>query len=360
MSMLTPRPSGNRVRDRVHDRRDRAGGAGFADALHAERIGGRRHVVARLGDRRHVGRARHRVVHERAGDELPVAVVVDGVLHQRLPDALREAADELARDQRVIEHDAGIVHRRIGDDLDHAGIRIDLDLGDVAAVREGLRRVDRRLGVERVAGRPCARAATSNSETRRSVPTTSKCPLAIGDVGLGRFQHAGGDRLRLLQHQVDGAIERAADRHGGARADRRIALQVEIGVAVPMRDLRGRNAELRADQARIDRGVALAGVLHADAEHQLAVAGKQQRCALGRQPAGMFEEARDADAAQLLAPERLAAALLELGVVRKRQRLVEDRREVAGVVGRADRASCRELLRAGSDCAAAAGPDRCR
>ena len=105
---------GNGIRDRVHDRRDRAGGAGLAHALHAERIGGRRHVVARVRDRRHVRGARHRVVHERAGDELPVALVVDGGLHQRLPDPLREPADQLALDQRVIEHDAGIVHRRIG------------------------------------------------------------------------------------------------------------------------------------------------------------------------------------------------------------------------------------------------------
>ena len=190
MSMIDAAAVRDRIRDRVHDRRDRAGGAGFAHALHAERIGGRGHVVVRLGDRRHVVGARHRVVHERAGDELPVALVIDGVLHQRLPDALREPADQLALDERVIEHDAGIVHRRIGDDLDHAGVRIDLDLGDVAAVREGLRRVDRRLGVERVAVLPSRAPRPRTATTRRSVPTTSKCPLSIGDVGLGGFQHA--------------------------------------------------------------------------------------------------------------------------------------------------------------------------
>ena len=39
-----------------------------------------------------------------------------------------------------------------------------------------------------------------------------------------------------------------------------------------------------------------------------------------------------------------AAALLEFGVVRERQRLVEDRREVAGVIGGADRGLVRDRL----------------
>ncbi len=45
-----------------------------------------------------------------------------------------------------------------------------------------------------------------------------------------------------------------------------------------------------------------------------------------------------------LARKDFAAALLELGVVGERQRLVEDRREVAGVVGRADRGLVRDRL----------------
>ena len=199
----------------------------------------------------------------------PFAVVIDGVLHQRLPDPLREPADELARDQRVIEHDAGIVHRRIGDDRHDAGIRIDLDLGDVAAVREGLRRLGRRLGVERVA----VLLRMRRDLEQRDAPVGAddgEVSALVDHVRLGGFQHARRDRLCLLQHQVDGAIERAADRHGRTRADRRVALQVHVRVAVPMHDLRRRDAELRGDQARVDRGVALAGVLHADAEHELA------------------------------------------------------------------------------------------
>src|SRR5947209_2195332 len=103
-----------------------------------------------------------------------------------------------------------------------------------------------------------------------------------------------------------------------------------------MADLRRRYAEPRGDQARVDCGVTLAGILHSDAEHKLAVL-EQQRGAFGRDAAGMLEKARDADAAQLAAPQRLAPALLELGVVRKRERLVEDRRKIAGIERGADR-----------------------
>ena len=62
--------AGDGVGDGVHHRRDRAGGAGFADALDAERIGRRRHRMHGVAHRRHVVGARHGVVHERAGDEL--------------------------------------------------------------------------------------------------------------------------------------------------------------------------------------------------------------------------------------------------------------------------------------------------
>ena len=139
--------AGNGVGHRVHHRGDRRRGAGFADALDAERVGGRRHAEKRVADRRHVGGARHGVVHERTGDELP-AVVVNDLLHQRLAEALRHRAMELALDDHVVEHIAAIVDRGVGDDVHVAGGRIDLDLGDVDAVGEGQRRFGRGLGVK--------------------------------------------------------------------------------------------------------------------------------------------------------------------------------------------------------------------
>ena len=86
---------------------------------------------------REVVGARHGVVHERAGDELAVAVEVD-VLLQDLADALRDAADDLALEQQRIDHGADVVDHAVFHDLDLAGLRIDLDLADVHAVREVL------------------------------------------------------------------------------------------------------------------------------------------------------------------------------------------------------------------------------
>ena len=89
---------------------------------------------------------------------------------------------DLAFDQRVIEHIAGIVDRAIGDELGMAGVGIDLDLGDMAAIRKGLRRVDATLvsrfpGSRRAFSSRCARSASVNSGIIRSVPTTSNSPL---------------------------------------------------------------------------------------------------------------------------------------------------------------------------------------
>ena len=75
----------------------------------AERIGLARHVARLEIEIRHVGGARHRVVHEARGQQLAGGLVVDGVLHQRLADALHHAAMHLAREQQRIERGAEIV-----------------------------------------------------------------------------------------------------------------------------------------------------------------------------------------------------------------------------------------------------------
>ena len=93
-------------------------------------------VLSQL-EAREVGRARHRVVHERAGDELAV-LVVDDLFDHRLADALRQAAVNLALDDQRVDQVAGIVH---GDQLQQlrlAGLAIDLEHRDVAAERVGV------------------------------------------------------------------------------------------------------------------------------------------------------------------------------------------------------------------------------
>src|SRR3974390_2176811 len=103
-----------------------------------------------------------------------------------------------------------------------------------------------------------------------------------------------------------------------------------------MRDLVRRNAEPFRDDLRKHRSVSLAGVLYAQAEQNRAVSRKGQHRALERRSAGMFKQAADAEAAIFAALLRFAAALLEPVIVGERKRLVEDRLEIAAVVGGAD------------------------
>ena len=57
--------------------------------------------------------------------------------HQRLAGALHDAAMELALDQQRVDHVADIVNRGVADEAHLAGVGVDLDLADVAAVRIG-------------------------------------------------------------------------------------------------------------------------------------------------------------------------------------------------------------------------------
>ena len=62
------------------------------------------------------------------------------MLEQRLADALHHAAMALALDQQRIDDRAEVVDHGVPHHLDPAGVGIDLDLGDMAAVGEGRRR----------------------------------------------------------------------------------------------------------------------------------------------------------------------------------------------------------------------------
>ena len=100
-----------RVHDRVADRRQHRHGAGLAAALHAERIGGAARAVEVQMERRQVVGARHRIVHERAGQHLAGLRVVRRMLQQRLADALRDRAMRLTGGDHRIDQHAVIVYR---------------------------------------------------------------------------------------------------------------------------------------------------------------------------------------------------------------------------------------------------------
>ena len=121
-----------RIDHGVGERRDRAGGAGLARALGAEQVGrGWNAMLVKLGAGKDVGLG-HRVIHERTRQELPV-LVVHAVFHQHLADALHDAAEGLPFEQHVVDHMAAVVDRDVVQDVDHAGVGVDLDLGHVRA-----------------------------------------------------------------------------------------------------------------------------------------------------------------------------------------------------------------------------------
>src|SRR6476661_5184875 len=93
------------------------------------------------------------------------------------------------------------------------------------------------------------------------------------------------------------------------------------------------DAELAGEQARKNCGMALAGRLHVAAQDQLVAAGKRNRGLLHRQGAGVLQHEGHADAAQFFALCGVAPPLVEVGEIRKLQRLIDNRREIAAVVG---------------------------
>ena len=79
-------------------------------------------------------RPRQRVVEHRARLELAV-VAVDRALPERLADALGDAAVELAVDDHRVDLLADVVDRDIADEVDLAGLLVDLDDRDVRPER---------------------------------------------------------------------------------------------------------------------------------------------------------------------------------------------------------------------------------
>ena len=108
-----------------------------------------------------------------------------------------------------------------------------------------------------------------------------------------------------------------------------------IAVALQQPDALERHAELLAQHLRERRGVALAVIERAGEDGDAAVGVEADAAHLLVGGRGDFEIAADADAAQLAALLALALALGEALPVGSLQRLLEDRREVAAVIGRA-------------------------
>src|SRR5579862_1853927 len=107
-----------RIDDGIDDDGERRNRAAFAGGPDAERMRRRRHFAEFSGVKRQIAGARHRIIHERCGKELPALRIVISTLHERLADALRDAAVHLAVNDERVDRAADIVNRGIVHDPD--------------------------------------------------------------------------------------------------------------------------------------------------------------------------------------------------------------------------------------------------
>ena len=130
---------------------------------------------------------------------------------QGLTDALCHAAVDLAGQQQGIDGGAEVVDHRIAHNCDQAGLRIDLDLGDVAAVRicEAPGQIGRCLREAEI-GRSIGPlgaigGARHIDEVERAIGAhDSEMPVGKLDIAFGSLQHMGRDALSLGQYLVSG------------------------------------------------------------------------------------------------------------------------------------------------------------
>ena len=202
-----------RVNDGVDHRGWRGRRSRLPDALDPKRIGRGRHLMQPELVGRDRIRARHGVVHERAGDHLAGIPLPDRMLHQRLTDALGNAAVQLPFDDHRIEDPAGVMHHDIGQQLGRTGFRIDLNLTDMATIREGAgRRLKRFHGLQRRVGN--ASGFRDCLERNRAVgPHDAILAVRKVDVLLGRLERGGGKPPALLDQRTERHLERGTIDH---------------------------------------------------------------------------------------------------------------------------------------------------
>ena len=177
---------GKRILDRLREHRARRNAARFADALEADRVERRRRLAMRRLDRRHVGRGRQQIVHERRVQQLAL-LVVDELLVERVADAVRDAAVNLSFDEQRIDDRAAIVDDEVALDLDRRRLGIDLDDHRVHAAR-GAAAVGPEVG-RALEARLGARADGAAQRVRLA------CQLAERHPALGRSRDRTRGRL---------------------------------------------------------------------------------------------------------------------------------------------------------------------
>ncbi len=261
----------------VHQRRRRTDRTRLAAAFRTDRVVRAGRDLGRDRERRQIVRARQRIVHQAAGQQLPALRIVDAVLEQGLPDALRKTAVHLPLDDHRIDDVAEIVAGGELRDHHYARVRIDLHLADMRARREReVRRIVER-GLVQAGLELVERIVVRNVRRQRDLAErlaaigASDGELAVGelDVAFRGLEQMRRDLLALgddLVHRLDD--RRAPDgeraRAVGSHAERNAA-----GVAMDDVDVLDRNAETPGDELRERRLVTLTVTVrageHADA-----------------------------------------------------------------------------------------------
>jgi hypothetical protein len=203
-----------------------------------------------IANRTGIRRPRHGVVGKRPSQELAI-FVKDGALHQRLPDALDNAAMRLTGNQQRVHNHPEIIDHGVLDDLDNAGLGINLDLGDVNAIGKGRGRAFmnvsdiERLRQFRRQGQPAPNHRRQFHEVDKPVGAgDDKAAIRELDVGDRGFEYMGGDLAAVVDDLFAGADNRRSTRHQRFRSAGAAAGNQLVAVALQQPDALKWNAEL--------------------------------------------------------------------------------------------------------------------
>src|SRR5262249_20725967 len=199
------------------------------------------------------------IIDEARGQQL-ASFIVDDLLAERLPQALRERAVNLPRDDERVDERAEVVDGRVAVDRHLTGVRIDLDLANVTSVRER----GRLGGKERARLQPGAKLLGNSGGMIGSLRDVGDGDHAVSaadakdaveelEVLHVRLEQESGDALRFLDERVGGQSQRAAPDDGAAG---RISAAPErdlVGVTLQEADLLDRNTKPIRDALAVRR-----------------------------------------------------------------------------------------------------------
>ena len=229
--------------------------------------------------------ARQAVVHSVAVSSWPV-LAVDRALHQRLADALRDAAMHLACEQQRVQGEAEIVDDRVAHDVRRRRCR------DRSRPRRHACRSDRSPAAARRIRSPSCRSAGRRRQ-RRDVGVGDR-PVGARRSGSGRRRFRDRrPRLRACRRPAPSAMPRASARRAstmtaptGIEREPPVPLPAgdPVGVALHDLDPLERHVEILRHDLRIGGLMALTVRLRADQHGEVAVLLELDRARPRRRP----------------------------------------------------------------------------